>query len=326
MSFRIVATPLFAMALAGISGCQTAPESEPESSAADEVGAVSSSLGSTGTDPFGVRGLYPTAWGGREWYLPSNADVPNAEWQPGTAVSALGGGVFHVTNAPRMMVVSPTGKAWWRNVEMTTYVRERGTNTFYPDQVPHWTMFARGEQHNNDFISATKINAGVLAPAGTATWPGYPFAGATSLDHACLASCYHGLFYPTGKVLFEKEITHTEGYSGAYGQTTVPNLVSPLNRWVGLKYVVRNEAGNTKVKTEMWIDANATGNWVKASEAEDASNWYAGTTTLNGCGATPFNYKQNQVVTWAGPWASFRSDDLDYDFKWLSVREVAPLP
>src|SRR5689334_19963179 len=31
-------------------------------------------------DPFGVRKLYPTLAGGREWFLPADAQTPSNEW------------------------------------------------------------------------------------------------------------------------------------------------------------------------------------------------------------------------------------------------------
>ncbi len=38
----------------------------------------------------------------------------------------------------------------------------------------------------------------------------------------------------------------------------------------------------------------------------------------------PFRYAADQVMTWAGPWVTFRSDSVVMEFKWLSVREVGP--
>src|SRR5262245_19999009 len=64
-------------------------------------------------DRFGVVKLNPTSNGGREWFLPADATKPDGEWQPDTMVTQVSPGVFHVSGAPRMMVVSPAGKAWW---------------------------------------------------------------------------------------------------------------------------------------------------------------------------------------------------------------------
>jgi hypothetical protein len=283
-------------------------------------------------DPFGVAELHPTKAGGREWFLPADATQSDAEWQPSASgtpatITKVSPGVFHTSGAPRMMVVSPAGKAWWRNVEMTAYVREVGTVNVYSDQEPHWTMFARSEAHANDQIAPSAINGGNLPPPGTPTWPGFPFNGYQTINHSCLASTYHGLFYPQGKFILEKEITHTEGYAAHNaGQITVPGFQPALDRWIGLKYVLRNMSGDKQVKQELYVDDKGDGSFTKVSEASDTGNWTAGNPNLNGCTAAPFNYSVNEVVTWAGPWAAFRVDNLSYDMKWMSVREVDPLP
>lgn len=297
------------------------------SSGRDLGGGADLAMGRPGNDPFGVKMLAPTKAGGREWFLPATADKADAEWQPGIVITKVSPGVFHVSGAPRMMVVSPAGKAWWRNVEMTSYVRQTGTVNVYQDQEPHWTMFARGERHANNNIAPASINLGNPAPMGTVTWPGYPWNGLASINNACLSTCYHALFYPTGKMILEKEITHTEGYGARNaGQLTLGGFQPALNRWFGAKFLLRDMSGDKAVKLELWVDKNGDRNWVKATEASDTGNWAAGNANLNGCAGAPTRYGVNQVVTWAGPWAAFRVDNLAYDFKWLSVREVDPLP
>jgi hypothetical protein len=282
--------------------------------------------GGNGVDPFGVREIYSTANGGREWFLPANADQSGGEWQPNTQVTKISAGVFSVSGAPRMMVVSTAGKAWWRNVEMTAYLRQTAVVNFYQDQVPHWEFFARGEEHTNDFIAPKTINLGVPAPQGTVTWPNYPFNGFNTVNHSCLASCYHGHAYPSGKVLFEKEISHTEGYVYGLAQKTVANFADTMNRWFGYKFILRNESKDQHVHMEVWVDKDANGTWALATSADDVGAWNASIPNMNGCGAAPFGYQVNEIITWAGPWVSFRVDNMTYQFKDLSVREIDALP
>ena len=280
-------------------------------------------------DPFGVRKLYPTVPGGREWYLPATAQTPDLEWKPDSASDKVttidDPGVFHTSGSPRISVHSPAGKAWWRNVEMTGYIR-------YQDQVPgqlrpHWEFYARGERHTERPLDPGAINDGVAAPPGTITWPGYPFADAVRINPHCLGTAYHGNVYAEGEVHLEKEISHTEGYAKEVrGLVKLPAFRDPLQRWFGFKFVARNFAADQKVALEAWIDAEATGDWAKVSEAQDAGDWVARDANLNGCGAAPFGYSSRQVLHWAGPWVTFRTDSTSYDFKWFSVREIASLP
>ncbi len=60
-------------------------------------------------------------------------------------------------------------------------------------------------------------------------------------------------------------------------------------------------------------------------DVDDTGGWNAQTATIDGCGAAPFSYAVDQLITWAGPYVTFRVDNLVYDFKWASVREIAPL-
>lgn len=275
-------------------------------------------------DKFGVREVYPTAPAGREWYLPDTADVADAEWKPRDKIEKTSEkGVFRVTGSPRHDVASPAGKAWWRNVEITAYLKYVGESITDPSQAPHWTFYARGERHTSTPTADPKtINYGVLAPPGTAVWPGYPYSSGVIAQ--CLGTSIKGAIYPDGTVWWKKEISHTEGYTNARGTTKVGKDLKV--GWFGHKVVIRNFGADKSVHMETWVDASATGDWKKVTEADDKGGWNAGTPSMNGCTAAPFSYALDQNVTWAGPNVTFRVDNLIYDFKWASAREIAPLP
>src|SRR5204863_8714984 len=154
------------------------------------------------------------------------------------------------------------------------------------------------------------INHGIRAPQGTATWPGYPFAGLDNVNNACLSTAYEGCVYPDGDVLTQKEISHVDGYNATpRGQTNAAGLAKPLGRWIGTKVIIRNEDGNRHVKMEMWLDVAANGTWEKVTESHDDGTWQAQTNTLDGCTAAPFHYTPTQIITWAGPYVTFRVDN-----------------
>jgi hypothetical protein len=60
-----------------------------------------------------------------------------------------------------------------------------------------------------------------------------------------------------------------------------------------------------------------------AQHAEVTPNGGAG---LDGCTAAPFSCHIDHKITWAGPYVNFRADSLSFDFRWLSAREIDPLP
>jgi hypothetical protein len=317
-----------ALATAAVSlsvACQ-APAPDSGGDCEPSTGAPAGS-GGAAVDSFGVAEMYPTVKGGREWTLPATADSADEEWKPQQrVVSRCGGAFLEVSGRPRHDVVSPRGKAWWRNVEMTAYLRYRDTMIVDPSQTPHWTFYARGERHTDQMAaSPSTINGGVVAPAGTTTWPGYPFDA--DVPAACLGTSVKGLLHLNGTVTWQKEISHTEGYTNERAAAQAISGGVKKGVWLGFKIVIRNSHNNQAVHMESWIDAAATGNWRKVTESEDHfGGWLAMTPTINGCGATPFAYKPDQIITWAGPFVTFRSDNLVFDFKWASVREIAPLP
>lgn len=299
-----------------------------------------------GTDRFGVRQLYPTAVGGRVWFLPDNAETKSAEWDPDGATK-VGDGVFNNHGQVRMTVKSPTGSAWWRNVEMTGYVRYRRERIEDPPQRPTWSWYARGERHTSNFVVAgAEYNDRVPAPDGTVTPPGYGlYKDQASLNARCLGTAYHGNLYPpyegtqhytagpATRVKIEKEISHVAGYTNPNPECAVDASLKNGRLgegWFGLKVVIRNFAGNRSVKTELWLDREANNNWSLLAEKADTGDWFATSSATNppidGCGSPPFNYQTFQVLTWAAPWVTFRSDNVDWDFKSLSVREISPAP
>jgi hypothetical protein len=153
------------------------------------------------------------------------------------------------------------------------------------------------------------------------------------LNGAALGTSHHGnLYYPPGVgspsfwASMEKEISHTQGYCGPRAKVSTANQLPATGQWFGEKFVIRNSTDDSKVKMELWLDANATGNWVKLSEYTDengvGNDWSA--SAVNGTNSPPYNIALNQLITWAGPYAGFRADNMSLDFKLLSVREIAP--
>jgi hypothetical protein len=291
-----------------------------------------------------VLELYPSIPEGREWYLPDGADLnANGEFVPEhkdiTVIQTATPTVYHTTGSGsdaqvRLNVHSPRGAAWWQDVEMTGYFRWTAIVGSNP---PHWELEARGERHSTSAVLKGEVNDGNPPPAGTVTWPWWEaFALGNALNPHALGTAYHGNLYAQSAhvdlALFEKEIAHTDGYSlQQRGKIQAATGLPPArNSWFGIKFVVRNRADGSAVKMELWLDPAETGTWTKISELTDqngiGNDWIAGTTTMDGATAAPYSYVRNQLITWAGPFVCFRSDNLAMDFKKLSVREIDRLP
>jgi Concanavalin A-like lectin/glucanases superfamily/F5/8 type C domain len=255
-------------------------------------------------DKFGIRKLYATKSGGEQWYMDMNNPLGDSRFNPQNTITKNSDGSWKMkATQVRMAVYTSTGydqdaidtldhsdiaaKGYmqapndWRNFEMTQYVK---VNTSPSDD--NFSPNGRGGRHTGD---------------------GPP--------EGCEGSSMKGDVFFSGKVRFAKEQWHV-----SYVFTSLKTATSSIeDRWVGIKFIVYNfqENGKTVVKTELWLDKNNNGNFVKVDENIDRGGW--GTEGTE-CGGAP-----DQIISWGGPITTFRWDTAtDVDFKFLSVREILP--
>jgi hypothetical protein len=92
-------------------------------------------------------------------------------------------------------------------------------------------------------------------------------------------------------------------------------------RWIGIKGIIYNKSnGNPKV--ELWIDQLALNDWGNQPvlEYEDKGFWTLSEGVVNVC-----NGDQNEKITWGGPAAIIRWDNIpDIDIRYASIREIIP--
>lgn len=297
----------------------------PDSSAADsgdpapiDGGGPDEDAGAGSVDCFGTPVIHPTAGTGREFCLPDDATTATDEWEPdtdGEPIATGEPGVFRSDGSPRHNIVSPAGTRWWQNVEMTVYLR------WHDGADDEFTLYVRGERHTDGMVARADINGGVAAPAGTETWPGYPFS--EPVIHDCLGTAYKASLATDGSVFFRKEISHTSGYTDRAGEVIVFPGGLPREQWVGFKFIVRNNILE-HVVLSAYVDRAGDGTWEMVTSHEDGGGWI-GDPAGDGCDAPPFSYADDQILSWAGPYATLRADFQDFDFRALSVREVGAI-
>jgi Concanavalin A-like lectin/glucanases superfamily/F5/8 type C domain/Bacterial Ig domain len=263
---------------------------------------VSITVNDPNNDPFGIMKLYPTKNNGEEWYINMNNPTSDSRFNPQNTITQNPDGSWKMkATQVRMNVYTSTGyssaniptldhsviasKGYmlaandWRNFEMTQYVK---VNTSPSDD--NFSPYGRGGRHT-----------GSGAPEG------------------CEGSSMKGDVFFSGKVRFAKEQWHV-----SYVFTSLKTATSSIeDKWIGIKFIVYNFVENNKVvvKTELWLDINNNGNFVKYDENVDRGGW--GTEGVE-CGGAP-----DQIISWGGPITTFRWDTAtDVDFKNLSVREI----
>jgi hypothetical protein len=259
----------------------------------------------TGLDKFGVKKIFPTAFGGNEWYV----DMTNPKSDPlfrnlPLMTKQLDGSWRVSASQVRMEAWSPSYDKWL-NVEITGYAKMvSGTQLIQ--------AYSRGGHHYAD-------------PAG-----------------ACEGSAYKARLYGNGNAAWVKEVNHP-AYTGSRGTVDATDR-QIQNKWVGFKAIIYNivENGKTFVKMESYIDDDVTGwngnlvvknNWKLASVVVDRGGW--GTTNSDfDSTCSPLNKDSDQlhrqraeIINMAGGTSSqnlaaWRSDGLTWDFKYFSVREI----
>jgi len=273
--------------------------------------AVSNNNAAT-VDKFGIREIYPTAIGGREWYInmssplsdknfslsgggekSSNASLANATSSNGQIIRQPDGsyqlygvrktGKYDFSVRLNVNASNSSQSKWWKNVEMTGYVKV--VNATSNNAALDW--YARGRLH----ISSSP----------------------------CQGVAYHGGLRTEGSVFWQKEIWHPGGYTDYRGDVNVTHPI--LGRWVGFKAIMFNINNDSAVKLQAYLDDNASNHWKKVVDVIDDGGWYAIAPDAlfysANCGRS-----RDYIILNAGPIATFRSDNMIWDFKDLSIREI----
>jgi hypothetical protein len=246
-----------------------------------------------GYDKFGIREIYPTKENGREWYVnmqnPKDDENFSVTFNPN--ITRQEDGSWRIsTPVVRMNVKTPEGETNWKNVEMTGYAKivsviQNSSNKVIENDL---TWYARGGKHN----------------------PEIP----------CEATAYMGGLYDNGKVGWKKELWFVGGYTDEKQSNKVTS--SLIDRWIGWKVIIYN-INNNEVKLESYLDNTNTNYWIKVTDLVDDGGWYAKMPDSNFYDADCSKDK-DFIITNSGSTATFRSDNLIWDFKNLSIREIEP--
>ena len=246
------------------------------------------------SDNFGIREIYPTKENGREWHMnmenPKEDEHFSITFNPN--ITRQEDGSWRIsTPVVRMNVKTLEGETNWKNVEMTGYAKIAGVISNSSNKVIEndLTWYARGGKHNQEI--------------------------------PCEATAYMGGLYDNGKVGWKKELWFVGGYTDEREAAKVTN--SLVDRWVGWKVVIYNINGNSEVKLESYIDNTNTNYWVKVTDLVDDGGWYAKMPDSHFFDAECSKDK-DFIITKSGSTATFRSDNLIWDFKNLSIREIEP--
>ncbi|MBC8156790.1 hypothetical protein H7X64_01320 [Armatimonadetes bacterium] len=245
-------------------------------------------------DKFGIMEIYSTKLGGREWFIDMNKPTEDPGFNPGSNITRQLDGSWQINGRlengtyvgeVRMEVSRLPGSEEWKNVEITGYAKIVPSNN--PNDSLVWSI--RGGRHNNTVPCEGTALKGEIDVNGTVSWV--------------------------------KEIWHTGGYTNKRAETQVTEPI--IGRWIGWKVVVYNMNNDTAVKMESYLDDRANNHWLKVTDLIDSGEWYANEPDPLFYGANCGKAKDH-IITNGGPLAIFRSDNMTWNFRDLSVREIQP--
>jgi hypothetical protein len=236
------------------------------------------------SDKFGIDELYPTADGGPVWFL--NNEQPEEDDD------------FLLTSANGIQLHDEGSDVFALDAETGTQKHGVRIHADSPD----------GEWKNVEMTGYFKLQAGndqftLIGRQG----PTY------NDDGGCGAYGYYGLLSANGDAYFKKKLWHHGGYTD---RTAVEgNVVNNLDdRWVGIKLVVY-DLDDGDVKLELWVDdGDETNNWKKATEYIDDGDWKVAGSDCD---------RDSDDIIDDGTRGGFRVDDSEFEFKKLSIREIA---
>jgi hypothetical protein len=248
---------------------------------------ISGTTPSTIVDKFGVKKIYPTKQDGREWFI--NMDNPGKDstfsFETNQIITKQSDGSWHIASPKvRLHVTTPPNAQPWKNVEITGYAK---IDSIISDGKTDLAWLARSGKHNDNV--------------------------------PCDGTALIGGIHDDGTVGWKKEIWFTGGYTKELAQAKPTDSI--VGRWIGWKVVMYNTANDTAVRMESYLDDNNNNHWVKVTDIIDDGGWYADASD-NEFYSADCGKPKDHIITDSGPVVMFRADNIIWDLKNFSVREI----
>jgi hypothetical protein len=271
----------------------------------------------SGLDTFGITQLYPTkpgsfSWTSAHWNNGIERTIRNAsdsgdptDWTEdhssgsdgfridgkGTMTMSGSGPRFHINSLDS----SKVAPQFFRDVEFTAYYQRHGS---------------AGQNWGGMVVGVRSGPLGHASPGG----------------NNCDATTYYARFRNDGKWDFEKELKHPEStyWSGSGFNRQDPlwnGSPLPLDRWIGMKYIVCNVNNNSQVRLELYIDSVSNGNpqdngeWELVGTVTDSGTWPSG--DVSGC-----TYAQDAIILQGNGTILMRTDGDTAIYTKVSIREI----
>jgi hypothetical protein len=256
-----------------------------------------------GTD--GVQMIYPTASGGETWFFNPNNPEDGQFDENGANIEKNADGSWHVPPGTTRMDVFTKGAGLLSDQQRSNFATYDYSEL---DRVGYWLQ--PSDWKNIEVTGYFKVTS-------TSSGDGISFVSrsvrhSNSIQDGCGGSSYHNNIRFEGTFQFKKEMWHVNYDILPPSEDGIGSI---MNKWVGFKGVVYNLPDGS-VKLESYVDKDNNNQWQKVRELVDTGDW--------GDDMTHCNAKtQGAAITWGSPMFIFKSTGVTYDFKNLSIREIA---
>jgi len=267
-------------------------------------------LSSAKKDKYGITQIYQTKSGGLN-FVPNwtNRDRKLESTETDTystndkCVARGSKGIFDIDSSSGIMTMSGSTPRYYcylthTNVEVTVYAK-RGTETSYKS---YQGMVIVARSRHKDYKT----------------------------DY-CRARGYYFRLYNDGKACFLKEFIHQPSGCLIYSNKNpcINNFGTggvKKGKWYGMKFVIQNKGSTVNLKGYVDFDNGKNGGkWKKILDYNDKGNWIADVESderqcMNKC-----DYDGNEKWLTSGNSVFLRASYIkNYQWKWLSVREIKP--
>ena len=250
-------------------------------------------------DIFEIKKIYPTKKNGFEWFMNDYDPESDPYLHNYKSIVRNEDGSYSIGERSRMGVYSKDGIGYPKG-NMETYNFTELSKKGYWYKPTDW----KNVEITGEYLYKKGEGPGITHYARSEDH--------SLINNGCGGSSYKLKIHFDGTSSISKEQTHPKPWKIQMNKGPVGKLDKD---WFGFKGIMYNLPDGT-VKLENWLDPFLNNTWIKIAEYQDKGGWGKDGKKCHG--------KEDQIITWGSPTATFRWDNVLIDFRNLSVREIQP--
>ena len=250
-------------------------------------------------DIFEIKKIYPTKKNGFEWFMNDYDPESDPYLHNYKSIVRNEDGSYSIGERSRMGVYSKDGIGYPKG-NMETYNFTELSKKGYWYKPTDW----KNVEITGEYLYKKGEGPGITHYARSEDH--------SLINNGCGGSSYKLKIHFDGTSSISKEQTHPKPWKIQMNKGPVGKLDKD---WFGFKGIMYNLPDGA-VKLENWLDPFLNNTWIKIAEYQDKGGWGKDGKKCHG--------KEDQIITWGSPTATFRWDNVLIDFRNLSVREIQP--